>query len=75
MPHGSPPDRVRGGSPRRLPAASPARSKRPAQPPEAVAFEYEYPGGSWLVSQAFRQLIMTGTKAEDLVLAWRAGTA
>ena len=75
MPHGSPPDRVRGGSPRRLPAASPARSERPAQPPEAVAFEHEYPGGSWLVSQAFRQLIMTGTKAEDLVsrLARRYG--
>ena len=40
-----------------------------------MAFEQEYPGGSWLVSQDYRQLIVAGTKAEGLVsrLARRHG--
>ena len=40
-----------------------------------MAFDQEYPEGSWLVSQAYRQLIVVGTKAESLVsrLARRYG--
>ena len=37
------------------------------RPPEADAFEYEYPGASWLASRAIRQLEVVGGEAEELV--------
>ncbi len=37
------------------------------RPPEADAFEYEYPGASWLASRAIRQLEVVGGQAEELV--------
>ena len=39
----------------------------PARPPEADAFEREYPGSSWLASRAIRQLEIVGGQAEELV--------
>jgi len=38
-----------------------------ARPPEADAFEREYPGASWLASRALRELEVVGGKAEALV--------
>ena len=38
-----------------------------ARPPEAGAFEREYPGASWLASRAMRELEVVGGKAEALV--------
>ena len=37
------------------------------RPPEADAFEHEYPGASWLASRAIRQLEVVGGQAEELV--------
>ena len=39
----------------------------PARPPEADAFEREYPGASWLASRALRELEIAGGKIEALV--------
>jgi MarR family transcriptional regulator, 2-MHQ and catechol-resistance regulon repressor len=38
-----------------------------ARPPEADAFEREYPGASWLASRAIRQIEVVGGEAEGLV--------
>jgi DNA-binding MarR family transcriptional regulator len=38
-----------------------------ARPPEADAFEHEYPGASWLASRAIRQLEVVGGQAEEFV--------
>ena len=38
-----------------------------ARPPEADAFENEYPGASWLASRALRQLEVVGGKVEALI--------
>jgi DNA-binding MarR family transcriptional regulator len=38
-----------------------------ARPPEANAFEREYPGASWLASRALRELEVVGGKIEALV--------
>ena len=38
-----------------------------ARPPEADAFEREYPGASWLATQAMRQLEVVGGKVAALV--------
>ncbi len=45
----------------RAPGATPAR------PSEVDEFEREYPGASWLASQAFRQLEVVGAKIETAV--------
>jgi DNA-binding MarR family transcriptional regulator len=38
-----------------------------ARPPEAVAFEREYPGASWLASRVIRELEVVGGFAETLI--------
>jgi DNA-binding MarR family transcriptional regulator len=38
-----------------------------ARPPEADAFEKEFPGASWLASRALRQLEVVGGKVEALI--------
>lgn len=38
-----------------------------ARPPEADAFEREYPGASWLASRALRELETVGSRVEELV--------
>jgi len=38
-----------------------------AEPPEAAAFEKEYPGASWLSAQVFRNLEEVGGHAEALI--------
>ena len=38
-----------------------------ARPPEADAFEREYPGASWLASRALRELETVGSRVEALV--------
>jgi len=38
-----------------------------ARPPEAGAFEREYPGASWLASRALRELEVVGGKVDALV--------
>lgn len=38
-----------------------------ARPPEADAFEKEYPGASWLASRALRQLEVVGGKVEAMI--------
>lgn len=53
-------------APRRRAGASP-RGAAPARPPEADAFEREFPGASWLASQAFRELEVVGGLVEALV--------
>ena len=40
---------------------------KPARPPEADAFEHEYPGTSWLACRALRELEVTGAKVEAIV--------
>ena len=62
---------------RRRPEVSPSAARRKSgapheaamsdRPPEADAFEYEYPGASWLASRAIRQLEVVGGQAEELV--------
>src|SRR3954468_5336906 len=40
-----------------------------ARPPEADAFEHEYPGASWLASRALRELEGPGGKVETAIAA------
>ena len=51
----------------RLKGGAPAGAAISARPPEADAFEHEYPGASWLASRAIRQLEVVGGEAETLV--------
>src|SRR5262249_11561308 len=44
-----------------------SRGATSARPPEAAAFEREYPGASWLASRALRELEVAGASAEALV--------
>ncbi len=45
----------------------PERGATSARPPEADAFEREYPGASWLASRALRELEVVGGRVEALV--------
>ena len=43
------------------------KAAAPAEPPEAAAFEEEFPGASWLAARVFRELEEVGARAEALV--------
>jgi DNA-binding MarR family transcriptional regulator len=53
--------RQRGGAP--------SAGATSARPPEAEAFEREYPGSSWLASRALRELEVVGGMVEGVVAA------
>jgi len=59
-----PPSSSRGGARKGVPSA---------QPPEAAAFEREFPGASWLSAQVFRELEVVGGLAEALVASVARG--
>lgn len=47
--------------------SAPPKGAVSARQPEAVAFEREYPGASWLASRVFRELEVVGGLAETLI--------